>query len=75
MLRIHFPSRIPNNTLRVLLHAPFSFVDAITWVTLESQVFKTVTLDTLSNSETTSYSFKHKKLIKKKILFSDKISK
>lgn len=59
MLRIHFPSRIPNNTLRVLLHAPFSSVDAITWVTLESQVFEIVTLDTLSNSETTSYNFKN----------------
>lgn len=56
-LRIHFPSMIPSSTLRVLLHAPFSSVDAITWVTLVSHFFRTVTLVFLSNSETTSYIF------------------
>lgn len=51
---IHFPPRIPSNTLRVLLHAPFSSVDAMTCVTLVSHFFKTVTPDDLSKSETVS---------------------
>jgi hypothetical protein len=56
---IHFPSKIPINILRVLLHAPFSFVDEITWVILESHFFRIVTPDNLSKSETVSCSFNH----------------
>lgn len=59
MLSIHFPSKIPINILRVLLHALFSSVDPITWVTLESHFFKTVTPNNLSKSETVTCSISH----------------
>jgi hypothetical protein len=67
MFTIHFPFKIPIKTLRVLLHVPFSSVDAMTWVTLESQFFKTVTPDKLSNSETISCSNQHFHLGKRNV--------
>lgn len=36
------------------MHAPFSSVDAMIWVTHESHFFNSLTLDILSNSETIS---------------------
>jgi len=54
MVSIHFPSRIPIKTLRVLLHASFASTDAITWVTAEFQVVNTRAPDALANSETVS---------------------
>lgn len=52
MLIIHFPAKTPIKYLRVLRHAPFSSVEAITWVTLRSQFLTTVTPDNLFNVET-----------------------
>lgn len=61
MLSIHFPSNIPIITLRVLLQAPFSSVDAITWVTLDFHFFDTEIPEIVSNSETISCSCKSMK--------------